>query len=228
MFIKKNYGRLVSIAIVGLLGGASVLAGSGSVAALAREEVEQPKYAVVHTGDGYEIREYAPQIAARVKVQGDEGGAMNAGFRPLADFIFGNNTTQADIAMTSPVTQTEAGSQEIAMTSPVTQTEAGEGEEGQWVMFIMPGEYTLDTLPKPNNERVELVEIPARAMAVITFSGWGGSNMMQKKREELETALAAEGFEINGKPTYARYDPPWTMPWRRQNEVMLPVVWPKP
>lgn len=202
---------------------------AGSARALERDKVEQPEYTVAHKGEGYEVREYAPQIAARVRVDGRDGAAMNAGFRPLADYIFGNNTKQSDIAMTSPVTQTAAGeSMDIAMTSPVTQTAAEDSEDGQWVMFIMPSEHTMETLPKPNNERVELVEIPARAMAVVTFSGWGGANMMEKKRAELAEALAKDGISTSGEPTYARYDPPWTMPWSRKNEVMIPVVWPKP
>jgi len=223
--------RVASITVGSVVVGVIAVAvfAAGSARALERDKVEQPKYTVAHTGEGYEVREYAAQVAARVRVEGRDGAAMNAGFRPLADYIFGNNTKQSDIAMTSPVTQTAAGeSMDIAMTSPVTQTAAeGTDDDGQWVMFIMPSEHTMETLPKPNNDRVELVEIPARAMAVITFSGWGGANMMEKKRAELADALAKDGIALAGEPTYARYDPPWTMPWSRKNEVMIPVVWPK-
>jgi len=221
--------RAASITAGSVIAGVIAVAAlaAGSARALERDKVEQPKYTVAHTGEGYEVREYAPQIAARVRVDGRDGAAMNAGFRPLADYIFGNNTKQADIEMTSPVTQTAAESMDIAMTTPVTQTAAEDGGDGQWVMFIMPSEHTMETLPKPNNERVELVEIPARALAVITFSGFGGANMMEKKRAELADALAKDGIVQAGEPTYARYDPPWTMPWSRKNEVMIPVVWPK-
>jgi SOUL heme-binding protein len=65
--------------------------------------------------------------------------------------------------MTAPVTQ--QGSEKIAMTAPVTQQ--GDGR----VRFIMPSNYTMEALPKPNNPAVELKEIGAKRYTVIRFSG---------------------------------------------------------
>lgn len=196
--------------------------------ALERDQVEQPRYSVVAERPGFEVRTYAPQVAARVLVLGRARTAMSSGFRPLADYIFGGNTRHDAIAMTSPVVQTPAkdASMKIAMTAPVTQTEATDGEPGHWVMFLMPSEHSLETLPTPDNDRVELIEIPAHTVAALRFSGMGDQASMERKLDELRALVEAEGLTVTGKPTFARYDPPWTLPAQRQNEVMLPVAWP--
>ena len=221
--------RMLIIAAVALVclivGGAYIYA---STAKLEREKVEQPEYTVLATKDGYEIRRYDACVVAQIKLDGPAESAMNRGFRPLAGYIFGGNTKRSEIAMTSPVIQQSAQSQKIAMTSPVIQQPSadaeGSGSEEHLVSFIMPREYTLDTLPVPDNDQVRLREMPGHTVAVIRFSGWGDTDAMQKKEDELTAALARDGVEVSGSPTYARYDPPWTLPNRRRNEVMLPVA----
>ena len=88
---------------------------------------------------------------------GERRDAIGKGFRIIADYIFGNNTTAQKVPMTAPVTQQD--SQKIAMTAPVTQ----QGDGNTWrVRFIMPSNYTLETLPKPNNPAIKLKEVGAR------------------------------------------------------------------
>ena len=139
----------------------------------------------------------------------------------IADYIFGNNSSRTGgnekISMTAPVTM-QPKSEKISMTVPVSIEQAG----GQWrVYFVMPGQYTLDTLPKPNNPAVTLREVPASNYAVIRFSGFTGEDKIARKTADLMTWLESEGIIPIGKPELARYNPPWTLPFLRRNEVMV-------
>ncbi len=180
--------------------------------------VEQPKYTVAERSGDIEIRDYAPMIAAETEVTGDRREAIGKGFRIIADYIFGNNTASKKVAMTAPVTQ--QGSEKIAMTAPVTQ----QGDGQSWrVAFIMPSEYTMDTLPKPNNAAVELKQIPAKRFAVIRFSGMGRQESLDRHTKELEAFLQEKNLTPLSAPTFAFYNPPWTLPFLRRNEVLIEI-----
>ena len=138
--------------------------------------------------------------------------ASRSGFRLIADHIFGNNTLRnggkGKIGMTAPVTMV-VDSEEISMTASVSMQRSS----GKWRMhFVMPSEYTLDSLPRPNNPAVKLREIPATDYAVIRFSGLAGENKVAAKTAELEVWLEGRGIEPRGNPELARYNPPWTLP----------------
>ena len=106
------------------------------------------------------------------------------------------------------------------MTAPVAQEKTGEG----WtVAFIMPSEHTMATLPRPNDVRVTLREVPARRVAAVTFSGTWGADRFDTFAKELLGKLDAAGFVPAGPPVYARYDPPWTPWFLRKNEVLVPL-----
>jgi SOUL heme-binding protein len=180
--------------------------------------VEQPKYTTLSSDGSIEIREYAPLVAAEVKVTGDRSAAIRAGFRTIAAYIFGANKPRTKIAMTAPV---EQQSQTIAMTAPVTQQSDGR----DWtVRFIMPASWTMETLPEPSDPRVNLVPIPQRRMAVIRFSGWATDALIATKTAELRAFLSQRKFHAVGEPVLAFYNPPWTLPFLRRNEVMLELA----
>ena len=180
--------------------------------------VEQPKYQVVESSGDIEIRDYRPMIVAEAEVSGDRRHAIGKGFRVIADYIFGNNTTAQKVPMTAPVTQ--QGSEKIAMTAPVTQ----QGEGNTWrVRFIMPSSYTMDKLPKPNNPAVELKEVGAKRYAVIRFSGMAGEDSLKRRTKELDAFISAKNLTPQSVPTYAFYNPPWTLPFLRRNEVMVEI-----
>jgi SOUL heme-binding protein len=142
--------------------------------------VEQPKYTVVERSGNIEIRDYPPMIVAEADVRGERREAIGNGFRVIADYIFGNNTSAQKVPMTAPVTQ--EGNEKIAMTAPVTQ----QADDNSWrVRFIMPSEYTMETLPKPNNPAVKLKEVAAKRFAVIRFSGMAGEDSLNRHTEEL-------------------------------------------
>jgi hypothetical protein len=182
---------------------------------------EEPSYTVTEQSGSFELRRYDPMIVAETLVSGAMDDASGSGFRLIADYIFGNNTApnggDERISMTAPVTMA-AQSEEISMTAPVSMARSA----GRWrVHFVMPSEYSLDTLPRPNNPAVTLREIPETRYAVIRFSGLAGEEKVAAKTAELKSWLAARGIEPLGNPELARYNPPWTLPFLRRNEVMI-------
>jgi hypothetical protein len=182
---------------------------------------EEPSYTVLEQSGDFELRAYNPMIVAETQVSGPMDDASGAGFRLIADYIFGNNTSRTGgnkvISMTAPVTM-EPESEKISMTAPVSMEQTGE----QWrVHFVMPSQYTLDTLPRPNNPAVSLREVPASNYAVIRFSGLVGEKKRAAKTAELMTWLDSKGITPIGQPELARYNPPWTLPFLRRNEVMV-------
>lgn len=197
--------------------------------------IEEPKYEVVTTAEGYEIREYASYIIAETTISGakDRDEAARKGFPIVAGYIFGDNTSKDKIAMTAPV-NTEAGeSEKIAMTAPVNtekiamtvpvNTEQEKADGTYKISFVMPSEYTLETLPIPNDSRVSIKEVPSHKVAVKRFT-WSASESSVKAQEEaLLTALARDGVETVGAINVARYNPPWTMPFMLRNEVQVEV-----
>ena len=115
----------------------------------------------------------------------------------------------------------QAPREKIAMTAPVSQKSSPDG----WVIsFTMPAEYTMASLPRPVDPAIRLVEKPARRMAVVKFSGLAGEGRMQTKKRELLDMVAKSGLAPVGDPLFAFYDPPWTLPFLRRNEVMVEVV----
>ena len=181
---------------------------------------EEPKYTVTLKEGNFEVRDYPAMVAAEVSVAGDRGEASSAGFKLLAGYIFGGNTKKQSIAMTAPVVQAAGESEKIAMTAPVIQT----GQSGNWtVRFLMPSSYTLETLPKPNDDRVRLLPVPAARQAVVQFSGLAREDDISTQTALLNTFVASQKLQALGTPTLARYNPPWTPWFMRRNEIMVPV-----
>ena len=181
--------------------------------------VEQPKYRLVESDQSIEIRDYAPVIVAEADVSGERDKVIDEGFRIIADYIFGNNLSSQKVAMTAPVTQ--QASEKIGMTAPVTQ----QGEGNSWqVRFIMPASYTMETLPEPKNPAVKLREIDGKRFAVIRFSGFAGEDSLKRHTDQLTEFVRAKKLIAVSTPTYAFYNPPWTLPFLRRNEVMIEIA----
>ena len=182
--------------------------------------VEEPEFELLAQQEPFELRRDAPTITAEVEVSGDMKRAGNAGFRALADYIFGNNITVNRSGMTKSVSKTS--SQKIKMTAPVTRTELA---EDKWkVAFTMPSKWTLETLPQPSNPEVQIKWNPEQIFAVIRFSGSWKEAKHAQKRSELEAWLLENNYEAVGPARYAGYNPPWILPPFRRNEVMIPVA----
>ena len=188
-----------------------------------RVGVEEPPHSVQSLADGVEIRRYGPRVAAQTTVLDNEEAARNAGFRRLAGYIFGANHQSDRIAMTAPVGQqaTGDGGLKIAMTAPVAQQI---DENQSWVIrFYMPTEWTLQSLPTPDDERVGLVTVAPETVAVLRFSGDRGPDSVAQHTRRLREKLRDYGFVAIGEPAAWFYDPPWTLPCRRRNEIAILV-----
>ena len=168
--------------------------------------IEEPAYELVASWDdsGVEIRYYEPKVLATTKMAAGEG----SGFRVLAGYIFGGNAAEQEIEMTAPVQRTMP---------------ANNGAE---MAFVMPAEFELEDLPAPNDQRVRFVEEPAYHAAVIRFSGRMTEDRVDEQWQLLSEFLAHKGIETLGPPTLNQYNPPWTLPFMRRNEIIIPVTYP--
>lgn len=179
--------------------------------------VEEPAYEVLRQHGSIEHRRYPNLIAAEVEVTGERKQALNKGFRVLADYIFGNNASGSAIAMTAPV-ESQSKGEKIAMTAPVEH----EGiKNDSWVVrFYMPREYTISTLPKPVDDRVKITEYPAQVYIVIQFSGRNTDRNLKQNMLLLDKYIEENQLLVVPTPKYAFYNPPWTIPLFKRNEIM--------
>lgn len=185
---------------------------------------EEPAFTVSMKEGAFEVRSYPALVAAQVNVTGTRDEASSAGFKLLAGYIFGGNTRRQSIAMTAPVVQAQSGSEKIAMTAPVIQSPMP-GQSGAWtVRFIMPAAYTLDTLPTPNDAKVQLMLLPPARFAAVTFSGLARENDVALRTAELNVYIKSQALQAVGPPALARYNPPWTPWFMRRNEVLVAVT----
>lgn len=175
-----------------------------------RVGTEEPHHLSTPLTGRVQLRRYGPRIAAETTVDADEERARNIGFRRLAGYIFGANHRRESIAMTAPVSDT------IAMTAPVAQSRST-------IRFYMPSKWTRDTLPAPDDDRVRLVKVPGETVAVLRFSGDRSPRAVAAHTAELLETLRANDIEVTGEPQAWFYDPPWTLPWRRRNEIAVTV-----
>ena len=181
--------------------------------------IEEPSYSVVENEGAFELRTYASYIVAETFVEGDFEAVGSEGFRRLADYIGGKNQKKESISMTAPVSQQPA-SEKIAMTAPVVQAR----ENGRWrIAFMMPSDYTMDTLPIPDDDRIALREEQEKVVAVIRYSGTWGKKRYENHATKLIDWIATKDWKMTGAPVWARYNPPF-VPWfMRRNEILIPV-----
>lgn len=183
--------------------------------------VETPSYEVVTRDGPFELRRYDGYITASVQVAASSyGQAANAGFSPLADYIFGNNRSSDQIAMTAPVSVGRASGEKIAMTVPVTSTRS----RGDYVAsFTMPSAYSMEDLPLPNNPRVTLEAVGPHSVAAVRFGGYMSDQRATRATHELEAWMKEQGVTAAGEPIAAQYDAPWKPSFVRRNEILIPV-----
>lgn len=183
---------------------------------------ETPNYVVLRKDKGVELREYPAYIKAEVTLENmSYRQAILKGFRILAGYIFGNNTSSDEIAMTSPVQV--SNTKKIAMTKPVTIS----GDDAFTVTFIMPSQYSLSTLPTPNDPSVNFTEVKVHSMAAMRFSGFYWESNVRRAERRLKDWLDKEGIRTVGNFIAAGYNPPW-VPWfLARNEVMIEIMKPE-
>ena len=163
---------------------------------------EEPDYTVVASKGSIELRHYSPMIIAEVEVPGERKDAIRKGFTILANYIFGGNSADTKMSMTAPVMQQK-------------------DLNGWKIRFILPKAYTLENLPTPISKEVVLIQIPSTVLAVIRFSGFAGEKSINTNTQKLEAYISRENLDTLGEPILAFYNPPWTLPFLRRNEVMI-------
>lgn len=173
---------------------------------LARLFSEKADYKIESIDGDFEVRQYAPRVHAETVLNAAPWKqSLDEGFNRLANYIFGGNSRQLKIAMTAPVMVT-VGAMDRATRS---------------VAFKMPDSQPFETLPAPSDRQITLRRIPARRVAALGYSGRYGAEVPARQRQELLTYVRAAGLLPIGDVTFAGYDPPWTLPWLRRNEVQV-------
>jgi len=195
--------------------------------------IEEPNYKVIEKSEPYEIRQYPSMIVAETFVDGDMSSASSQGFRRIAGYIFGKNLKlkngQVPSLTLSEKSGPEDSGEKIAMTIPVTvepqeTTHPDFDRSKLWrVQFVMPAQYTLLTLPKPMDTRVHLREVPERRYAVLTYTGLNWESQVKEKAQQLLDWMNTRHLSAIGTPQLARYNPPWSLPFLRRNEILVEI-----
>jgi hypothetical protein len=188
---------------------------------LGKRSAAEPPYEVQKQDGAFEVRRYGPMVIAETILdEEDYGAASGKGFNRLAGYIFGKNKSKSSISMTAPVLQ-ERRSEKISMTAPVLQ----QRNKGGWAMaFVLPEGFTLASAPEPLDPEVKLSEVPPSTVAVVRFSGLHSAANLEKYGRQLRTWLEKQGYRALSEPKLASYDPPWTIPFLRRNEVQIRIA----
>ncbi|MGF1500435.1 MAG: heme-binding protein [Paracoccaceae bacterium] len=213
--MPRKTGLAATLAAGLLAAGCSVFGGAAA---------PEPSYTVVRAEPPFEIRDYPALTVVQTTVERGYDGAINQGFGRLFDYISGANSGSREIAMTAPVlTEPETAGETIAMTAPVLTEESG----AAWTTsFVLPEGMDLETAPQPTDPAVRLARIPPRRLAVVRFSGFFSEGNIAENRQRLAGWLAEQGAQVAGDWQAAGYNPPWTLPWGRRNEVLVPIAQP--
>lgn len=176
-------------------------------------------YTKIYSEGDFEVRKYSSYLVAQIKFKKETKDKSSDAFKILAAYIFGANTSKNKISMTSPVL--EKKSQKIAMTAPVEQLK----ESGMYTMrFIMPKKYTLETLPTPKDNRVEIISVKSKLVAVTSYTWTNSPKKKELYQKKLESWLKNNNkYSKVGGAYFASYNPPWTIPFLKTNEVIIPV-----
>lgn len=186
--------------------------------------VEEASYAVVKAQEHFELRRYEPMVIAETYVEGEFDDSGDEAFRQLFRYISGDNIPSSKIAMTAPVivdnSEPQSG-EKISMTAPVLEELQGSG----WrYMFVLPAEFSIEDAPVPLNQKVKLTTEPEKRVAVLRFSGFLDEDRINEYTELLTQWIESNGLTPVSKPRWAGYNPPWTIPFLRRNEIMIEVL----
>lgn len=180
---------------------------------------EEPKFTVLQEEKYIQLRQYQEILIAQTQTNGTYEESSSSGFNLLAGYIFGENQSQEKIEMTTPVLQ-KSQNEKISTTMPVYQQENSD----TWTMtFVLPSKYTLETIPIPLNDKIEIKMVPAKKVATIQYSGFINSRKIKDNATKLLSWLENNEFTSLSEPYSAGYDPPWTIPFLRRNEVHIEI-----
>ncbi len=192
--------------------------------AVSASETETASYQTIKSvpEQQIEIRRYDPVMLVETAM-GEEG--RNSAFRKLFAYISGDNKSQAEIPMTAPVLMDDKKEsntgQKIPMTTPVFMDD--KNGDVAMMSFVLPSKYTAKTAPIPTNDTVSLRMLDDYTVAAITFSGLLSERNVEEHKNILMKWLNENNYTITGQYQKAGYDAPFTLPWMRRNEVLIPI-----
>jgi len=206
---------------------AAELASQGLAASVSRdvEGLDAPTYVTLESGEGYELREYAPYAVASCDMELAEGAdlvvqltAGSAAFSALAAFMLGSNGREELLGVTTPVRIDVASA---GASAPSTMS------------FVIPTKYSAASAPAPTDQCVRLEQVPRQTLAVAQFAGLATDGEVARQKEALLARLEADGvvlLEEEYADAYSvfQYNPPYTLPWLRRNEIAVAVAVNKP
>ena len=166
-------------------------------------DTEQQEYELIENDGIFEIRYYPSAIMASVSVEGNYKSSSSAGFRILAGYIFGSNSEDLKIPMTSPV--------HMEMDS-----------SGYFMSFVMPSGYNMNNLPVPDNGQIRLHESTPSHMATVRFGGYANDEKIEEHRIKLREYLDSKNITYTEPFIFLGYNPPYQVANRR-NEVMVKI-----
>jgi len=173
------------------------------------ETLEEPEFELISSYQGFEVRKYTDTIQARVLTEDIGGKSTTSSFRRIAGYIFGANERQQVIAMTAPVHMWKEA-------------------EGSMMAFTMPSEHSIEDLPKPSDEGVDIVPNQGQFMAVSKFSWGSGPRKSEHLKQKLSKIILKAGLLATGPAILAVYDNPYsTLPFLRRNEILIPIEKPQ-
>ena len=167
---------------------------------------ERQQYTVVRAFPGFDVRRYPDCVLVQVQVDGDFTRAASRGFRPLQNYLDGNNRSATTILMTPPVLHERAG------------------ESGHLISCVLPGESDPDSVPIPLDERLRILALPAHEAAVLRFGGGWSMKRFTEHGRSLLGSLTAADLLPDGPVYYARFDPPFRPGLLGHNEALVRVT----
>ena len=165
---------------------------------------KEPEYTLISKEKNIEIRRYSESIIAKTSLEGENRESNNKMFRVLANYIFGGNDK----------------SQKIPMTSPVVTRENNESYD---MIFFMLDVNTEEELPKPSSRNISIEKINLDTVVVIKFGWWTTKNNIKKHRDLIEQYIKNNNLEVISDMMVAQYNPPWTLPPFRRNELIFKI-----
>ena len=168
--------------------------------------IETPEYSLLDSEGRFELREYKSFLVARTTVENDYKEATVAGFRKIANYIFGGNKSQLSIAMTAPVIANVPNDKGIYD-----------------IVFVMPKKHTMSSLPIPNDEKVKIETHNLGKTAVVKFGGWATKSRTEYYKKELEDFLRKKQYIAKDEFLVAQYNSPWALPPFRRNEILISI-----
>ena len=170
----------------------------------------EPNWTLCHSYDHFEVRQYEPMIWASIKVNEKE---YNKAFMSLAKYIWGENHLPTD----------PTKSEKINMMVPVFQHSS---DDNIMMSFVLPPKYkAVEEVPIPNNPMIQIHLMDPLIVAVHQFNGKATESTFEEHRKQLMEYIKEEEVQMEDPlVSYdAQYNPPWTIPYFRRNEVWIQV-----